>query len=292
MSISLVALRGFEAAARHMSFKMAAAELNLSATAVSHQVRSLEKSLGRAMFNRQVRKVTLTAEGEELFRTLSPAFQSIDKAVRKLQSHQERHTVTLGTGPIFGSRWLAPQLGLFWRQNPNIDLRLHHSPLPVHQQMTNCDMAIAWGKDDWQNFVTEPLLSIQVSPVYAPSAEFATDGIHDPSDILNFPLLHHRDYSAWKLWLESTGVRPPEQMTGMVFEDANVHLQAALEGQGVALGFLPLIEDEISAGRLVQPWKKSAKLVESYYLLYFPHSIARKPVASVRDWLLSIGSKY
>ncbi len=292
MSISLVALRGFEAAARHMSFKMAAAELNLSATAVSHQVRSLEKGLGRALFNRQVRKVTLTAEGEELFRTLTPAFQSIDTAVRKLQSHQGRYTVTLGTGPIFGSRWLAPKLGLFWRQNPDIDLRLHHSPLPVHQQMTSCDMAVAWGKDDWQNFVAEPLLSIDISPVYAPSAEFAKDGIHDPSDILKFPLLHYRDHSAWSLWLDAMEIRPPEILTGIVFEDANVQLQATLEGQGIALGFLPLIENEISAGRLIQPWKNSAKLIESYYLLYFPHSIARKPVASVRDWLLSIGNSF
>ncbi len=292
MSISLVALRGFEAAARHMSFKMAAAELNLSATAISHQVRSLEKSLGHTLFNRKVRKVTLTAEGEELFQTLTPAFQSIDTAVRKLQSYHARYTVTLGTGPIFGSRWLAPKLGLFWKQNPDIDLRLHHSPLPIHQQMTNCDMAVAWGKDNWQNFIAEPLLSIHVSPVYAPFAEFAKNKILDPSEILKFPLLHHRDHSAWNLWLEAMGIRPPEKLTGIVFEDANVQLQAALEGQGIALGFLPLIENEISTGRLIQPWKNSTKLIESYYLLYFPNSVARKPVASVRNWLLSIGSEY
>ncbi|MGI9290387.1 MAG: LysR family transcriptional regulator, partial [Gammaproteobacteria bacterium] len=167
MSISLVALRAFEAAARHMSFKAAAAELNLSATAISHQVRSLEKTMGHQLFNRQVRKVTLTAEGEELARTLTPAFQSINAAIQKLQSQTGRHTVTLGAGPIFSARWLAPRLGLFWRQNPDIDLRLHHSPLPVHQQMASYDMAVAWGTDNWQELQADPLLSVHVTPVYA-----------------------------------------------------------------------------------------------------------------------------
>lgn len=289
MSISLVALRAFEAAARHMSFKAAAVELNLSATAISHQVRSLEKTMGHQLFNRQVRKVTLTAEGEELVRTLTPAFQSINAAVQKLQSQTGRHTVTLGTGPIFGARWLAPRLGLFWRQNPDIDLRLHHSPLPVHQQMASYDMAVAWGTNHWQELQADPLLSVHVTPVYAPNAEFAHHKIIDPTDLLKYPLLHHRDHSAWRLWLETMGVQPPGEISGIVFEDANVQLQAALEGQGIALGFLPLIEDEVLAGRLIQPWKEMVKPIESYFLLYQQTSIAREPVARVRDWLLSIG---
>jgi LysR family glycine cleavage system transcriptional activator len=289
MSVSLVALRAFEAAARYMSFKAAAAELNLSATAISHQVRSLEKSLGRQLFNRQVRKVTLTTEGEELARTLAPAFQSINAAVEKLQSQTGRHTVTLGAGPIFGARWLAPKLGQFWKRNPDIDLRLHHSPLPVHLQMASYDMAVAWGTNNWQGFQADPLLYVQVTPVYAPDAEFAQSNIKNPVDLLKHPLLHHRDHSAWRLWLETMGVQQTAKIPGIVFEDANVQLQAALEGQGIALGFLPLIEDEISAGRLIQPWKETVRPVESYFLLYHQNSISREPVARVRDWLLSIG---
>ena len=133
MSVSLTSLRAFETAARHMSFKAAANELNLSPTAISHQIRSLEKTMGHRLFNRQVRKVTLTAEGNKLAQTLIPAFKAINEAVQKLQGQTDRHTVTLGAGPIFSSRWLAPKLELLWRQNPDIDLRLHHSPLPVHR---------------------------------------------------------------------------------------------------------------------------------------------------------------
>lgn len=288
MSVSPIALRAFEAAARHMSFKVAANELNLTATAISHQVRSLEKTLGHQLFNRHVRKVTLTAEGEDLVRTLTPAFQSINAAIQKLQNQASRHTVTLGSGPIFGARWLAPKLGLFWRQNPDIDLRLHHSPLPVARQMASYDIAVAWGTDDWQELCCDPLLRVRVTPVYAPGTYFGENGITDPVELLKYPLLHHRDHGAWRLWLTTMGVQTPTKMPGIVFEDANVQLQAALEGQGIALGFLPLIADEIAAGRLLQPWEQSVEPSESYFLLYHEHSLTRPPVARVRDWLLSI----
>jgi LysR family transcriptional regulator, glycine cleavage system transcriptional activator len=290
MPTSLTALRAFETAARHLSFKAAANELNLSATAISHQVRSLEKALGHQLFYRQVRQVALTAEGEELVRTLTPAFRSIHAAVDKLTGQDGRHTVTLGTGPIFGSRWLAPRLGLFWQQNPDIDLRLHHSPLPVHQQMARYDMAVAWGINDWLGLQADPLLSVHVTPVYAPNAEFAHAEISDPKALLALPLLHHRDHSGWRQWLATMGVQSPEKLPGIIFEDANVQLQAALEGQGIALGILPLIADEISTGRLIQPWEETVEPLESYYLLYQHNSLARSPVARVHDWLLSIES--
>jgi LysR family glycine cleavage system transcriptional activator len=289
MATSLTALRAFETAARHLSFKQAANELNLSATAISHQVRSLEQALGHALFYRQVRRVTLTIEGEELMRTLTPAFQSINAAVDKLQQRTGRHTVTLGAGPIFGARWLAPRLGQFWQQNPDIDLRIHHSPLPVHQQMARYDIAVAWGVGDWQTLQSDLLLRVQLTPIYAPGAVFAGDVIRDPQDLLQLPLLHYRDQRGWRQWLETMDVRLPKQLPGIIFEDANVQLQAALEGQGIAMGFLPLIADEISVGRLLRPWPEAVEPVESYYLLYQQASLNRNPVARVRDWMLAIG---
>lgn len=285
---SLTALRAFEVAARRLSFKAAADELNLSATAISHQVRSLEKALGHQLFYRQVRKVSLTTEGEELARTLTPAFQSIHAAVHKLKGQTGRHTVTLGTGPIFGSRWLAPRLGLFWQQNPDIDLRLHHSPLPVHEQMARYDIAVAWGTDDWPGLQADPLLKVHVTPVHAPSATFIDGTMPDSNALLDMPLLHHRDHSGWRQWLTAMGEQLPAKLPGIIFEDANVQLQAALEGQGVALGFLPLIADEISTGRLIQPWPVTIEPRESYHLLYQDTVLDRNAVARVRDWLLSI----
>lgn len=287
MTATFTALKAFETAARHLSFKAAAEELNLSPTAISHQVRALETALGHRLFHRQVRQVALTAEGEELVRTLTPAFQSIQDVVDKLQGRAGRHTVTLGTGPIFGARWLAPRLGKFWQQNPDIDLRLHHSPLPVHQQMARYDMAVAWGMGDWRGLAADPLLRVHVTPVYAPGAAFVRKTIKDADDLLALPLLHHRDHGGWRQWLEARQGQSPKELPGIIFEDANVLLQAALEGQGIALGFLPLISDEISSGRLVRPWEESVEPLEAYYLLYQQKSLTRDPVSRVRKWLLS-----
>ena len=288
MAISLNALRSFETAARHMSFKLAAAELNLSATAISHQIRALESSIGHLLFNRHIRRVSLTAEGDELMQTLTPAFQSIDSTVERLLKRQDRHTVTLGAGPIFGSRWLAPRLGQFWQQNADIDLRIHHSPLPVFEQMSQYDIAVAWGTGDWESIEFDKLLDVRVTPVHAPNASFLDAAILNPADLLELPLLHYRDHNHWRQWLGSMGVTLPGQLPGIVFEDANVQLQAALEGQGIAMGFLPLISDEISVGRLLQPWQETVEPIESYYLLYQLNSLQRSAVSRVKDWMLSV----
>ncbi len=288
MNLSLKSLRAFETAARRGSFKEAASELHLTPTAISHQIRSLEETLGHRLFHRKVRQVELTAEGEELARTLTPSFQAIDTAVGKLMNRPNRHTVTLGAGPIFAARWLAPRLGMFWGEHPDVDLRLHHSPLPVHQQMERYDLAVAWGNDDWPGLQADFLLRVAVTPVYASSMPLGISDEMTPDELLGLPLLHHRDQSGWQHWFAAAGVTAPTVLSGPIFEDANVLLQAALEGQGVALGFLPLIADEISGGRLIQPWTMTVEPKESYYLLYQQGNVSRSAVSRVRDWLLSI----
>ncbi len=155
--------------------------------------------------------------------------------------------------------------------------------------MERYDIAVAWGLGNWQMLQSDLLLRVQVTPVYAPDAVFAGDAIHDPKDLLELPLLHYRDQRGWRQWLETMNVRLPKQLPGIIFEDANVQLQAALEGQGIAMGFMPLIADEIAVGRLIQPWPEAVEPTESYYLLYQQESLNRNPVARVRDWMLTIG---
>ena len=288
MDPSLKALRVFETAARHASFKAAAEEMKLTPTAISHQVRSLEATLGHCLFLRKVRQVELTTEGEELARTLGPAFHSIDSAIGKLMRQSNRHTVTLGAGPIYAARWLAPRLGLFWREHPDLDLRLHHSPLPVHQQMERYDLAVAWGQGDWPGLHSELLLRIEVTPIHAPSLLSTTISGVEPNDLLDMPLLQHRDQAGWQQWLTAAGVKPPETLPGPMFEDANVLLQAILEGQGLGLGILPLISDEIVSGRLVKPFEINVEPKDSYYLLYPPENLKRDAVHRVRNWFIRL----
>ena len=285
---SLTALRAFEAAARHLSFKLAAEELNLTPTAVSHQIRGLEAALAHKLFDRRVRQVDLTAEGAELARALGPAFLVIDKAVRDLKAKDRRRIVTLGTAPIIASRWLAPKLGTFWCAHPDIDLRLHHSPVPIHRQMANYDIAIAWGEGPWPGWEAELLLRVEATPVVAPTAGFLDGPLDEPRQLLAMPLLHYRGKKDWAQWFAEAGVDLPAEIPGALFDDANVLLQAALEGQGVALGILPFADDELSLGRLSRPWNLTVRPSAAYYLLQSRASRDRDAARAVVAWLLSL----
>jgi len=288
MSYSLNALRAFESAARHLSFKMAAEELNLTPTAISHQIRGLEATLGLRLFDRQVRRVTLTSDGAEFARALAPAFAAIEQAVVTCRSKLRRPTVTVGAGPLLASRWLVPRLGTFWDMHPNIDLRLHYSPVPVHQQLTRYDLAIAWGKGGWPGVDAHLFLRIDTTPVHAPNASFGFKSGENPEALLDRPLLHYRDFDDWRQWLIDAGADAPADLPGAVFDDANVLVQAALEGQGIALGYLPLVADELLLGRLVAPWTLKSASSSAYYLTAAEPSRLQPPVQAVLDWLSSI----
>ncbi len=280
------ALRAFEAAARHQSFKEASIELGLTPTAISHQIKQLERLSGHALFKRHTRRVELTVEGQNFAAAVGPAFDSMRTAYARLCDSPNRRRVTLGAGPIFSARWLVPRLADFWERHPGIDLRVHHSPLPVWQQMAHFDLAVAWGKGDWPEIVSEPLLRIQVAPVLAGALSRTAGPFKAPGDLLSLPLLHHRDTGGWRQWLETQGQGAASELPGTVFEDANVLLQAALAGRGVALGVLSFVQDELASGRLVKPFEASVDPGEAYFLSYRPAALGDEATAAVRDWML------
>jgi len=281
------AIRAFEAAARHASFKDAALELGLTPTAVSHQIRQLERLSGEMLFVRRTRSVELTSEGRTFAEDIGPVVDALASAFAKLCSTSSRKHVTLGAGPIFAARWLVPRLADFWTAHPGIDLRLHHSPLPVWRQIAQFDLAVAWGKGDWPGVVCEPLLRIDVSPVLAPSLLRDGTALTSPEDLLSLPLLHHRDGTGWRQWFAASGVDLPGELPGTEFEDANVLLQAALSGRGAALGILQFIEDDITANRLVQPFKATVDPGDAYFLIYRQSGLENNATAAVRKWLLN-----
>ncbi len=285
------ALRAFEAAARHESFKEAALELGLTPTAISHQVKLLERISGQALFLRQGRRVELSLAGRDFAATVSPLFDGLRKAYARLCDGSSRQRVTLGAGPVFSARWLVPRLPDFWARHPGIDLRLHHSPLPVWQQMADLDLAVAWGKGDWPGMVSEPLLDIELAPVLAADLYRTVGPLESPEDLLSLPLFHHRDRSGWRQWFEAQGVAARKELPGTLFEDANVLLQAALSGRGVALGVLAFVRDELASGHMVQPFAKSVDPGEAYFLSYRPSAVSDEAVAAVKDWMLQSASR-
>ncbi|UCB55074.1 MAG: transcriptional regulator GcvA [Thiotrichales bacterium] len=279
---STQALKSFEAAARHMSFKRAAEEMFVTATAISHQIKTLEQQLNCSLFERQTRQVQLTQQGQLLFSTLRKAFDDIDDTVRQVESFSQRDVVTLGLGPIIGTRWLAPRLGNFWVKHPTIDLRLHQTSFPMHQSLEHFDLAIAWGTGYWPDMEAEPFIDIEFTPVLSPDLKQP----QNEAELLRLPLIHQKDRKAWRQWCSAAGMDQDVQIEGTVIDDANLVLQAALSGQGVALGVLPFVEADIAEGRLVRPFEFSIKPEESYYLIYRNAVLKKKAVKSVRDWLV------
>lgn len=284
----LSALRAFEAAARHESAKRAAEELSVTATAISHQIRSLEESLGVALFVRKPRKLELTASGRELKEVLEGAFDSISAAVERLRSAPQRHTVTLTTTPVIASRWLLSWVCMLRETHPTIDLRIHASHDIVALDGVTADIAIRYGDGRWPGMVAEKLLDNTFIPACSPLL-----GLSDINDLPNHPLIHFHSPSAgtgpvdWAGWQKLAKVPGLDVSAGLVFSDETHAVSAAVGAQGVALMSRELIEDELAAGRLVQPFGPEIK-VKAFYLVY-PESRRSEPVIqAVRDWVMAV----
>ena len=284
----LSALRAFEAAARHESAKRAAEELSVTATAISHQIRSLEESLGVALFVRKPRKLELTASGRELKEVLEGAFDSISAAVERLRSAPQRHAVTLTTTPVIASRWLLSWVCMLRETHPTIDLRIHASHDIVALDGVTADIAIRYGDGRWPGMVAEKLLDNTFIPACSPLL-----GLSDINDLPNHPLIHFHSPSAgtgpvdWAGWQKLAKVPGLDISAGLVFSDETHAVSAAVGAQGVALMSRELIEDELAAGRLVQPFGPEIK-VKAFYLVY-PESPKSEPVIqAVRDWVMAV----
>lgn len=283
---SPIALRAFEAAARHESFKRAAEELCVTPAAVSHQIKLLEQDLGRGLFVRTSREVHLTDTGRVLFDACHSAFGTILDAVARCRVGDSRATVTIGLGPLVGARWLSPRLPAFWSRFPEIDLRLHHTSLAVDFRTSDMDLGIAWGLGDWPNVEAHHLLAISSTPVMSPGYQEAHGPFNDPGDLLGNRLLHQRDHQSWVDWFQAADVTDADIRHGTVIEDSNVLLQSAIAGQGVALGNLPFVEDDLAAGRLVQPFDLAVASQRAYHLIYLRGALRDPSLKAVHDWLL------
>ncbi len=235
----------------------------------------------------RVRQVRLTEAGRVLQAGLAKAFDRMAAATAQCRRVAERATVTVGLGPILASKWLSPRLSRFWQRYPDIDLRLHHSPRAVDFRETDIDLLIAWGEGDWPGVEVGELLRIRVTPVFSPRLLAGGRSLESPEDLAGFPLIHQRDHGAWQDWFAAAGLPPEEARRGVVIEDAHVVLQAAVAGQGVALGTLPLIDDELSAGRLVRPFALTVEPQRAYYLVYPKAALANAACRSLRDWLVA-----
>jgi LysR family transcriptional regulator, glycine cleavage system transcriptional activator len=203
-----------------------------------------------------------------------------------LPQRREPHNGHRRHGPTGRARWLSPRLPVFWSRFPDIDLRLHHTSLAVDFRTSDIDLGIAWGFGDWDSVASHHLLAISATPVMSPDLMAKHGPFESPEDLLAMRLLHQRDHQSWVDWFQASGHTAPQIRHGTVIEDSNVLLQSAIAGQGVALGHLPFVQDDLTAGRLVRPFELAVSSQRAYYLIY-PRGALRDPgLKAVHDCLL------
>jgi LysR family glycine cleavage system transcriptional activator len=283
----LAALRAFEAAARHLSFKLAAAELGVTPTAVSHQIRQLEAMLELALFERQTRKVVLTAAGAALYPTLRQAFDAMAETLAGLCEKPARQVATLSATVAFTARLLVPRAAGFPARHAGWDLRLHASDDAVDLGAGAADAAIRYGPGRYPGLVSIPLLGDHFAPVCSPHL-----GIRRVSDLKRTPLIHFEwgphaskvSVPSWRGWCAVSGARGIDPDSGITFNDENSAIQAAIAGQGVALLSVALVAAELESGALVQPFGPVLKGLR-YDLVYLVGAEKRPAVVALRDWV-------
>ncbi|CAM3760038.1 transcriptional regulator GcvA [Bordetella tumulicola] len=282
----LGALRAFEAAARHLSFTRAAAELCVTQAAISHQIRQLEDWLGTKLFERRGHALTLTAKGQAYLPELAEALDRISAATLRLMKHDDR-PLRITVLPSFASRWLVPRLESFRARHPKIDVRLDSSADLWDFATERFDLGIRSGLGKWTGLKVDLIAREALSPVCSPTLANGARPIRAPADLGHARLLYDTPHDAWQRWFNLAGMDAPEMNAGVSFTDASLALQAAMDGQGVALGRLTLAANDLQCGRLVQPFNVVLPNDYSYWLVYPSTALHRPGVAAFRKWLLS-----
>jgi len=288
----LKALRAFDSAARLMSFTRAGDDLSVTQTAVSHQVRALEEWFGVTLFHRGGRKLALTEPGKLLYPAVAEAFDRIAEVAERVRGVVDRRTLNISVTPTFGSRWLAQRLGRFWREHPDIDLRLHYSVQRVDFVRDGVNAAVRWGRGHWEGIVAERLMAAWAMPLCSPALLEGDRPLRKPADLAHHTLLHETDYQEWTEWLAAAGVRNVDGQRGSVINDPNIIVRAAVEGHGVAMGIPSMLAEEIDSGRLVAPFGMTPDPDLAYYFVCPRVALDRPLVKAFRDFLVGEASAF
>ena len=283
----LNSLRAFEAAARHLSFTRAADELFVTQAAISHQVKGLEDYLGHRLFKRLPRNLTLTAQGAALMPVLADAFDDIANAIVSLKQDKAGSLLNVRLAPSFAAKWLSPRLKDFWELHPEIDLCMFHAHNPVDFEREDIDLAVTYGKGDWKGVESTPIITLDFFPVASPAWLANNEPLVKPEQLLNVMLLHDASPYAWSEWLRQAGVKGVNNKRATTMDDTNVLIQAAIDGQGVALGSTLFVEDHLASGRLVIVFDQVLITDYAYYVVCPKANLQRPDVRALKEWLLA-----
>jgi LysR family glycine cleavage system transcriptional activator len=301
----LNSLKAFEAAARHLSVKKAALELNVTSAAVSHQIRTLEDYLGVQLFHRYNRALELTDVAKAALPKLGEGFDCMAQAVALLRRHQGGGSLTVSAAPSFAARWLMPRLHRFIAAHPEIDVRISArmrrvsvdgkgdvaERATVETWLADSDVAIFYGRGNVPGIKIERLIDLSITPICSPTLLTGEHPLKKPEDLKHHLLLHddtgelYDNEAFWGLWLHAAGVTDVDANKGPHFSHAVLAFEAAIDAVGVLASMPVLAAEDIASGKLVAPFDLVVKLPDSYYMAAGEHADERPAVAAFRGWL-------
>jgi LysR family transcriptional regulator, glycine cleavage system transcriptional activator len=282
----LNALKAFEAAARSESFTRAAEELSVTQGAVSHQVKALEATLGIKLFNREHQQLVITEAGRDYLAVIRDALDRIAVGTERLVQRQSSGVLTISTSPDFAAKWLVHRLGRFASSHPGIDLRISATAHHVDFAREDVDLAVRHGDGRWPGLDVVRLCSEQLFPVCSPKVVAGRNRITTASDLLKFTILRLDDGKTWARWFEAAGVTDPV-VHGPILNHASMLIDAAVDGQGVALARTTLAAWDIINGRLIRPIDVSLRMSNTYWIVCPKVTSSVPKIATFRNWLLA-----
>jgi LysR family transcriptional regulator, glycine cleavage system transcriptional activator len=282
----LNAVKAFEAAARSKSFTRAAEELHVTPGAVSQQVKALEAALGLKLFNRERQRLVITEAGRDYLAVVRDALDQIAAGTESLVRRQRSGILTVSASIDFAAKWLVHRLGRFVETHPEIDLRISAIDHHVDFAREEVDLAVRHGDGRWPGLDVARLCCERLFPVCSPKLISGRNCLASPADLLKFPLMRLDDWTTWNRWFEAAGVADPVAH-GQVLNRASMLIDAAVDGQGVALARTVLAAWDIINGRLVRPGEVSLEMSNTYWIVC-PRVVSRSSkIAAFRGWLLA-----
>jgi LysR family glycine cleavage system transcriptional activator len=291
--VYLNALRAFEASARHQSFSAAAAELNVTPAAIGQLVRSLEGWLGTALFHRSSggrARLVVTDHAQRALPDIRAGFDRLRVGLERLKQGASNGVLTVTVSPAFAAKWLLPRIDRFQAAWADTDVRLDTTLKPVDFVAQGVDIGVRYGLGAWPGLVAEKLMDEEIYPVCSPGRHRR---LREPVDLVGETLIHdlsmdsHGQFPTWDAWLRAAGVASAAPRRGLQINNSAAVLQAAIDGQGVALARSVMAHDDLAAGRLVRLFPTINFPSElAYFVVYRAECFSQPKLVAFRDWLL------
>lgn len=286
-------LKAFEASARHLSFSLAAKELNVTPAAIGQQVKLLEEWLGVSLFERRssgVSRLVLTKEALQGLPEITRGFEHLSQGLTLLKPIEISPILTVAVSPAFAAKWLLMRIDDFQTSHPEWDLRLDTNIRTVDYLAESIDIGVRYGKGNWEGLETTLLMTESVFPVCSP--DVVKNGLRSLDDLRDFPLLHdlslpkESGFPSWESWFDQHGIDNVNTEKGLKINNSASVIQAAISGQGVALGRSVLVQDDLDCGRLVQPFPElDCKIELAYYIVWKKNGLVHDKINVFKAWL-------